>query len=194
MKARRSPLAALLAAFAAAACGCTSETTSSSTTGDAATTTSVVFDAKMLVVSPDDGGCVPIPDGPNASIPLTLAFKTAKGSDANVYLRPARFCIPISGSLCGHVLVRAAGSSDDAGGSSGGVRDPDLDPLNNEGTTSTVSVLLGRFNDPYQDYRITVELVDDADRAILVAPSAGEIDAAVPLRQSLTVRARKSCK
>lgn len=176
MKARRSALAALLAAFAAAAYGCSSATTTSTST-DVATT--VVADARMSIVSPSDAACFPVPDGPEAMIPLTLAFTDAAGNPANVFLRAAGFCTSIPNSLCGHIVVKVNGL------------------VNNEGVTRTVNALLGKFATPYQDFAITVELVGDDGRTLLIAGpnDAGVIDfgAGKSLEASITVQARKSC-
>ncbi len=175
-QARRSPLAALLAAFAVTACGCSSETTT--TTSDAGTST-VASDAKLTVVSPLDGACFPVPDGADATIPLTLAFTKANGSPAGVYLRGAGFCTSIPNFLCGHVVIKVDGVE------------------NNQGATPTVNVQLRKFATPYQTFAITVELVGDDGKTLLVASpdDAGvtDLDAGITLQTSLTVDARKSC-
>ncbi|MEP7125234.1 MAG: hypothetical protein ABJE95_30165, partial [Byssovorax sp.] len=91
--ARRISLAAVLAASAAsapfAASGCSSDTVAS--TPDAGPTT-VAFDARLVVVSPADGACFPVPEGLDPRIPLTVGFKTSSGAAAAVYLRAAGFC------------------------------------------------------------------------------------------------------
>ena len=178
--ARRFSLAAVLAALAAAApfaaSGCTTDTTAS--TPDAGITT-VAFDARLTVVSPHDGACFPVPEGLDAMIPLTVAFKTAAGGPAAVYLRAAGFCTTLPSSICGHLVVKVNGV------------------VNNEGATPTVNVLLGKFATPYQTFAITVELVGDNNEALLVAgpddAGATDLDAGITLQTSLTVDARKSC-
>jgi hypothetical protein len=175
--ARRSPLAALFAALAVTAGGCTSETTT--TTADAGTI-SVVSDAKLTVVSPKDGSCFPVPDGPDAMIPLTVEF-TAGNSNlpANVYLRAAGFCSSIPNTVCGHLVVKVDGVE------------------NNQGATHTVNVLLRKFATPYHAFAITVELVGDSGETLLVArpddAGAADLDAGITLQASLTVNAQKSC-
>ncbi len=197
MKARRSLLAALSAAFAVAACGCSSETTTTPTDPDASTT--VVLDAVMSVVSPLDGACFPVPDGPDATIPITLSFRASDLKPASVLLRPQGFCTSLIGSICGHIVVKAAALGGNGAGGAGGATTSGgaLDQVNNEGVTPTVNVLLRKFNDPYQDFRITVELVADSGATLLVAkPNAegiADIDSGVQLERSLIVRARKSC-
>ncbi|MEO5731839.1 MAG: hypothetical protein ABI134_15515 [Byssovorax sp.] len=197
MKARRSLLAALLAAFAAAAYGCSSETTTSSSTTGGPTT--VALDAVMNIVSPLDNACFPVPDGPDATIPITLTFTTTDLKPARVFLRPRGFCSTLSGSICGHLVVKAAPLDGDGDGGAGGATASGgaFDPVNNEGATATVNVLLRKFNNPYQDFRITAELVADDGATLLVArPNAAGIidrDAGVPLAKSLIVRARMSC-
>jgi hypothetical protein len=175
-QARRSTLAALLAAFAVTAGGCTDETTTS--TSDAGTTI-VAFDAKMKVLSPVDGACFPVPDGPDAAIPLTLSFTKADGQPATVYLRAPGFCTSIPNALCGHVVVKVDGIE------------------NNEGALPTVDVLLRKFATPYGTFAITVELVADNGGTLLVAGAnaAGvvDLDAGIPLQTSLTVHAQPSC-
>lgn len=175
--ARRSPLAALLAAFAVTACGCTSETTTT-TTVDAGPTT-VAFDATMRVVSPANDACFPVPAGTDATIPLTVDFRTANGAPALVFLRPAGFCSSVPSGICGHLVVTV-----------NGVR-------NNDGVTHTVNVLLRKFVTPYQKFAITVALVGDADNTLLVArpddAGATDLDAGITLQASLTVDAQPSC-
>lgn len=174
--ARRCPLAALFAALAVTAFGCSSETTT--TTPDAGITT-VSSDAKLVVVSPLDGACFPVPQGSDATIPLTLAFTKANGSPASVYLRAAGFCSSIPNAICGHIVVKVDGV------------------VNNQGATQTVNVLLRKFANPYQTFGITVELVGDQGETLLVArpDDAGktDLDAGITLQASLTVDARKSC-
>jgi hypothetical protein len=199
MKARRSVFAALSAAFAVAACGCTSETTAVSTAADASTT--VVLDAVMSVVSPLDGACFPVPDSPDATIPITIGFRASDLKPASVILRPQGFCTSLIGSICGHIVVKVAALGSNGAGGAGGAGPSAsggaLDPVNNEGVTPTVNVLLRKFSDPYQDFRITVELVGDNGAALLVAkPNAvgtADIDSGVPLERSLIVRARQAC-
>jgi hypothetical protein len=175
--ARRSSLAALLAAFAVTACGCTSETTTT-TTVDAGPTT-VAFDANMRVVSPLDGACFPVPDGADATIPLTVDFRTANGAPALVFLRPSGFCSAVPSGICGHLVVTVNGVP------------------NNDGVTHTVNVLLRKFVTPYQKFAITVALVGDAGNTLLVArpddAGATDLDAGITLQTSLTVDAQKSC-
>ena len=175
--ARRSPLAALFAALALTAGGCTSETTTT-TTADAGTT-AVASDARLSVVSPLDGECFPVPEGPDAQIPLTVAFTKADGSPASVYLRAAGFCSAIPSAICGHLVVKVDGV------------------VNNEGATHTVNVLLRKFATPYQTFAITVELVGDHGETLLVArpddAGATDLDAGITLQTSLSVDARKSC-
>ena len=197
MKARRSLLAALSAAFAVAACGCSSETKAPPSAPDASTT--VVLDAVMSIVSPLDGACFPVPDGADATIPITLSFRASDLKPATVLLRPQGFCTSVIGSICGHIVVKAAALGSSGAGGAGGATTSggELDPVNNEGVTPTVNMLLRKFNDPYQDFRITVELVGDNGAALLVAkPNAqgfADIDSGVQLERSLIVRARKSC-
>jgi len=192
MKARRSPLAALLVAFATAAFGCSSETTSPTTETDAGTRT-VVLDATMSIASPSDGACFPLPPIPDATIPITLVFRKADLTPANVYLRPAGACISILGYLCGHIVVKASTGSSGAGGAASA----EVMQLNNEGATSTVSVLLRKFGNPYQDFNVEVALVDDQGKELLVAkPNAAgtaDLDAGMPLRTGLIVKVRASC-
>lgn len=177
--ARRISLAVVLAAMpalAVAAYGCSSDTTTS--TADAGITT-VAFDATLTVTSPLDGACFTVPDGVDATIPLTVAFKKASGARAEVYLRAAGFCTTLPNAICGHIVVKVNGL------------------VNNEGTTPTVNVLLRKFATPYQQYAITVELVGDNGDTLLVArpDDAGviDLDAGITLQTSLTVDARKSC-
>jgi hypothetical protein len=187
MKVRCSLLAALLAAFAVAAYGCSSGATT------------VALDAVMNIVSPLDNACFPVPEGPEATIPITVTFTTTDLKPARVFLRPQGFCTSLNASICGHIVVRAAGLGGDGAGGAGGATASGgaFDPVNNEGATGTVNVLLRKFNNPYQDFRITVELVADDGTTLLVAkPNAAGVidrDAGVPLAKSLIVRARESC-
>lgn len=196
MKARRSPLAALLTACAVAAFGCSSEMTSSSSTGADGGVRTVALDATMNIASPQDGACFPLPPGPDATIPITVVFKKADLTPANVYLRPAGSCFSLIGYLCGHIVVRVATGSSGAGGA-GGAASGDVMVENNQGATSTVNVLLRKFSNPYQDFKIEVALVDDNENELLVAkPNQSgtvDVDAGVPLRTSLSVKVRKSC-
>lgn len=175
--ARRSPLAALFAAFAVTACGCTSETTTT-TTADAGPTT-VAFDATMKIVSPLDGACFPVPDGTDATIPITVEFRNSNGSPADVFLRPSGFCSAVPSGICGHLVVTVNGV------------------VNNDGVTHTVNVLLRKFATPYQVFSINVALVADAGNTLLVARpnDAGvtDLDTGTTLQASLTVDAQKSC-
>jgi hypothetical protein len=195
MKARRSLLAALLTAGAVAASGCSSETTSSSSTGDAGVRT-VALDATMSIVSPEDGACFPLPPSPDPTIPITLVFRKADLTPANVYLRPAGACSSIIGYVCGHIVVKVLTGSSGAGGA-GGTDSGEVEPVNNQGATSTVNVLLRKFSDPYQDFKIEVALVDDNGSELLVAKptqaGTADLDAGVPLRVSLEVKVRASC-
>lgn len=193
MMARRSPLAALFTAFATAALGCSSETTTSTTGADAGAKT-VALDATMSVVSPIDGACFPLPPSPDATIPITLVFKKADLTPANVYLRPPGACSSIIGYVCGHVVVKVATGDGGAGGAS---PSGEVEQLNNQGATSTVHVLLRKFSDPYQDFKVELALVDDDGVELLVAKpnvaGQADLDAGVPLSTSLTVKVRASC-
>ena len=131
------------------------------------------------MVSPLDGACFAVAEGPDAIIPLTVAFTKADGTQASVYLRAASFCSLIPGSICGHIVVKVDGV------------------VNNEGATNTVNVLLRKFATPYRTFAITVELVGDLGETLLVARpnDAGvtDLDAGIVLQTSLTVDVRKSC-
>jgi hypothetical protein len=192
MKARRSPLAALFTALAAF--GCSSETTSTVAATDAGTRT-VALDATMSVASPNDGACFPLPPSPDATIPITLVFRKHDLTPANVFLRPAGACASIIGYVCGHIVVKVATGSGAEG--SGGAASGEVAQPNNEGATSTVTVLLRKFSNPYQDFTIEVALVDDEGLELLVARPSDtgvvDLDAGVPLRQSLHVKVRSSC-
>ncbi len=193
MKARCSPLAALFTAVTAF--GCSSETTSTVTATDAGVT-KVALDATMSIVSPQDGTCFPLPPSPEPMIPITIVFRKADLTPANVYLRPAGACSSLLGYLCGHVVVKVSTGSRGAGGF-GGTDNGEVEQVNNEGATSTVNVLLRKFSTPYQDFNIEVALVDDNGNELLVAKpnqmGMADLDAGVPLRAGLDVKVRAFC-